>query len=413
LDTTRDQSSTVEPAYGDWFLHHFDPLAPRLATELDDTMTRMRLDCPVAHSDQHGGFWFLTRYEDVLTVLQDWETFSSAQGLTVPATSTVFPHLPGDVDPPVQRLYRRLINPYLTPAAVAQWEEPTRAVANRLIDQFSDAGQCDFMSDFATPYPALTFFDFALHAPRDAIPWLQDVAAAATNPTHPRNRESWEEFTSWIDGFVEQRRQQAPCGDIVDAIIGAEVDGRPVTQREVIGMLQQLIEGGLETTSGALGMCMLRFCEDPAIPELLRRKPELVSEAVEELLRLDTPFLCIGRTATTDTEIGGHRIKQGDKVLVSWASANWDEAEFPSPGTFDPQRPKKRHLTFGAGPHRCVGSNVARLNLRVAIELIVDRLDDIRLQDCKEPIPFHIAYNRTPLTVPISFASRSRPVSDP
>jgi cytochrome P450 len=157
---------------------------------------------------------------------------------------------------------------------------------------------------------------------------------------------------------------------------------------------------------------MLRFCEDPAIPEMLRHKPELVSEAVEELLRLDTPFLCIGRTSTADTEIGGHQIKQGDKVLVSWASANWDETEFPAPGKFDPQRPRKRHLTFGAGPHRCVGSNVARLNLRVAIELIVGRLDDMRLQDSSQAVPFHIAYNRTPLTVPISFAPRFSPHQD-
>ena len=409
MDTTSRQSSTEEPAQGEWFAQHFDPLAPRLAMELDETMTRMRASCPVAHSDRHGGFWFVTRYEDVLTVLQDWETFTSAEGLTVPPTNPVFRHLPGEIDPPLQRLYRRVINPYLSPAAVAEWEAPTREVANGLIDRFVDAGTCDFMADFATPFPALTFFDFALHAPRDAIPWLQQVAAAATTPTHPRHRESWEEFTDWIDNFVTERRNQSPREDIVDAVIGCEIEGRPIAQQEVIGILQQLIEGGLETTSGALGMAMLRFCADPSMPALLRAEPELIPEAVEELLRLDTPFLCIGRTATTETEIGGQRIEPGDKVLVSWASANWDNAEFPSPETFDPHRPKKRHLTFGAGPHRCVGSNVARLNLRVAIQLVVDRLDDMRLQDPREPVPFHVAYNRMPLSVPIAFASRSRP----
>lgn len=398
-----DGSSIVNSGHDEWFVHHFDPMSPVLAANLHETLVHMRTHCPVTHSDQYGGFWVVTGYEDVLKVLQDWKTFSSADGLTVPAASPVFPHLPGEVDPPSQRLYRQVINPYLTPAAVAKWEEPTRDVANGLIDRFIDAGKCDFMADFATPFPAVTFFDFALHAPRDDIPWLQEVAIAAVTPTHPRNRESWEEFTNWIDRFVEQRRKEAPRGDVVDAIITAEIEGRPITREEIIGLVQQLVEGGLETTSGALGMVMLRFCEEPEIPELLRRDLELIPEAVEELLRLDTPFLCIGRTATTDTDIGGHRIKKGEKVIVSWASVNRDEAEFPSPTTFESHRLRKRHLTFGAGPHRCVGSNVARMNLRVALEALLTRLHDVRLQDGTEPIPFHSAYNRKPLVVPITF----------
>jgi cytochrome P450 len=393
---------------GDWFVEHFDPMSPVLAGRLHDTLTHMRTTCPVAHSDQYGGFWFLTRYDDVMSVLQDTVTFTNTEGLTVPTGKAVVPNLPEEVDPPLHRMYRKVINPYLTPAAIERWQEPTRAVADRPIDNFIEVGRCDLMADFATPFPGLTLFEFVLNAPREHIPWLQEVATAAAVPTNPRHKEAWQEFFDWINEFIEDRRRNAPRGDVVDAIIAAEIDGRPITQDEIVGIMQQLVQGGLETTAGALGQFVLRFCVQPDIPALLRRQPDLIPDAVEELLRLDTPFLCIGRTATRDTVIDGHHITKGDKVIVSWASANRDESEFPSAATFDPGRPTKRHLTFGAGPHRCVGSNIARLNLRVAVEQIVHRLDHIRLQEDAGPISFHSAYNRAPLKVPIAFTPGPR-----
>ena len=191
-------------------------------------------------------------------------------------------------------------------------------------------------------------------------------------------------------------------------MLTADIDGRPITDQEIIGVIQLLILGGLETTTGSLGQFMIRFAHQPEIPALLRERPEIIPAAVEELLRLEPAFVAIARTATCDTEIGGHAIKQGEKVLISWASANRDEAEFPSAETFDPNRSTNRHLAFGAGPHRCAGSNLARLNLRVALEELVRRLDDVQLQEGAEPIPFHSALNRAPLTVPITFTPGSR-----
>jgi cytochrome P450 len=155
-------------------------------------------------------------------------------------------------------------------------------------------------------------------------------------------------------------------------------------------------------------MIMVRFCNEPAIPELLRSRPELIPDAVEELLRLDGPFAFIGRTAMRDTELGGTPIREGDKVLISWISANRDEGEFPEAATFDLERASNRHVAFGAGPHRCAGSHLARLNMRVALERLVERLPDIRLQDPAEPIPFHSAYNRSPVSVPIAFRPGER-----
>ncbi len=152
---------------------------------------------------------------------------------------------------------------------------------------------------------------------------------------------------------------------------------------------------------------MTRFCNEPHIPSWLRTKPELIPAAIEELLRLDGPFIAIARTATRDTEIGGHKIKNGEKVIIYWASANRDVAEFSSPDMFDLDRGSNRHLAFGVGPHRCAGSNVARLNLRIGLEELLRRLDGVALQTGAE-MHFHTTFTRAPLAVPITFTPGPR-----
>ena len=147
---------------------------------------------------------------------------------------------------------------------------------------------------------------------------------------------------------------------MVDAVLAAEIEGRPITDHEVLGVVQLLIFGGLDTTAGARPVHDRFCCREPAIPELLRRRPELIRSAVESLVRLDPPFIAVARTATCDTEIGGQRIRAGQRVLVYWASANRDEAELPRACAFDLDRAASRHLSFGAEPHRCLRSSLAR-----------------------------------------------------
>jgi cytochrome P450 len=189
---------------------------------------------------------------------------------------------------------------------------------------------------------------------------------------------------------------------VVDAIIAASIDGRPITEDEIIGSVQLPILGGLETTAGALGLTLLRFCEQPEIAALLRAQPELIPDAIQELLRLEPSFVSVGRTAVRDTELAGQPIKAGDKVLIHWASANRDSGEFADPDVFDPGRERNRHLSFGVGPHRCLGSNLARMNLRIALEELLRRMDDIRLAD-GAGIRYHAGLTRSPLSVPITF----------
>lgn len=333
-----------EPLSDDWCEHHFNYLAPEFAQQIHPTLDRMRTRCPVTHSDERGGFWVVTRYEDVLRIAQDWETFSSELGVAIPDTQMVTKAIPEHIDPPLHREYKRLINAWFTPAVVAGYVEPTRALVTRLIDDVIEAGRCDFMADIAQPFPGLAFFELVLNAPPEQVTEVAHLAQRASVPTNPDSRESWQALNAWIMDFVASRRAGAPRNDVVDAVLAAQIEGRPITEEEILGLILLLILGGLETTAGALGQFMLRFCREPEIPALLRAQPELVPAAVEELLRLEDPFLAIGRTVRHDTEIDGQQVKADEKVLLSWASANRDESEFPDPHAFDLHRERNRHL---------------------------------------------------------------------
>ncbi|MBL7496812.1 cytochrome P450 [Frankia sp. CNm7] len=386
----------------EWCLREFNHVAPELAPVLPETLARMRSLCPVAHSEAHGGFWVVTKYEDVLRVAQDWETFTSTEGLNIPPYRGSVRNIPVEVDPPEQRVYKRMVNAHLTPKAIAHWEEPARALVTQLIDGFIERGECEFMDEFARPFPSVTFFDLALHAPRDEIAQVAEMASVSSVPNHPRAKEGWAGLSAWITNLLKERRGGPPRGDVVDAVLAAEHEGRPLDEAEAVGIVQLLVLGGLETTAGALGLTMLRFTRHPEIPALLRAEPERIPSAVEELLRLDSPFSAIARTATRDVELGGRQVKAGDKVLLYWASANHDADEFTDPDAFDAARSPNRHVAFGAGPHRCLGSNVARLNLRVALEELTRRLDDIKVADDSE-IHFHNTLTRAPNSLRIAF----------
>ncbi|MBL7488238.1 cytochrome P450 [Frankia sp. AgB1.9] len=406
MDTTAASADPVGTTIDDaWVEHHFDHQSTELANDFHPTLARTRSRCPVTHSDQYGGFWVATGYEEVLGVAQDWETFSSAQGITIAQTEkhTI---LPVTIDPPLQREFRRVINPYFRPVVVAEWEKVTRDLVNRLIDDFIERGECEFMDAFARQLPGLSFFDFALHAPKEDLAQVNEWAMLTSKPV-PEARDALFKLAGWISELITERRRTGPRGDVVDAVLAAEIEGRPITDIEAIGTIHLLILGGLDTTAGVLGMAMLRFCAHPEIPELLRNRPDLLTNAVEELIRLDSSFISVARTATKDTEVGGCPIKAGEQVLMYWAAANHDENEFEDPETFDPERARNRHIAFGAGPHRCAGSNLARMNLRIAVEEIVSRLRDIRLAPDAD-IHWHSTYNRAPLEVPITFTPGPR-----
>jgi cytochrome P450 len=392
-----------------WLIDHFDYLSHDLSNDLHGPLARLRRLQPVAHSDAHGGYWVVTGYEDVLRTAQDWQTWSSEidGGVGIPASGSAPAAIPETIDPPLHREYKRLINAWFTPAVVAPYEEATRAIVTRLIDGFVDDGECDFQSAFAQPFPGLAFFELVLNAPPDAAAEVNAHATAAALPTTVNRAEHWMALSGWISEFLDERRRAPRRHDVVDAVLHAEIEGRPITEGEVAGIILLLLLGGLDTTAGVLGGIMIRFSEQPKIPALLRDRPDLLPTAVEELVRLDGSFVGIGRTARHDTELGGCPVKAHDKAYLSWASANRDETEFPNPDAFDLERSRNRHLGFGAGPHRCAGSNLARLNLRIAVHELVQRLDAIELQIPASEVPWHLGFARAPMQVPIRFRRRA------
>jgi cytochrome P450 len=247
-----------------------------------------------------------------------------------------------------------------------------------------------------------------LNAPADELDEINRLSTIASTPTTAEARDARKQMIMWITDFVERRRNEPPKGDVVDGVINATIDGREITQQEIIGIIQLLLFGGLDTTAGALGSIVIRFCREPELVALLREQPELIPEAVEELLRLEGPFIFIARRAMKDVEIGGQLIKEGDPVLLSWVSANRDENEFACPHAFDLDRASNRHIAFGAGPHRCAGSHLAKSNLRIAIEEIVNRMGDLRLAVPEGEIEFNSAFSRAPKSVPLTFTPGPR-----
>lgn len=391
----------------EWYSQHFNHFSPELGADPAATLAQMRAGCPVARSDEFGGFWVATKYKDIQRIALDWRTFSSEQGIIVPhipMDSLKIRAIPEQLDPPLQRVFKDLIAQHLSAEKVAANEAATRVLIDRHIDQFIERGECEFMTEFAEAIPGAVLFDNYLNAPKEDLEELGQLARAASVPMSEEGQAKRLLILDWVRAFIEQRKQGERKADLVDTIIHADINGRPITDDEMLGVIQLLIFGGLDTTAGALGHMMVRFCRQPEIPELLRAKPELIPAAIDELLRLDSPFIFIARTLTEDTEFQGCPMKAGEQVLISWQSANHDEEVFTNPMQFDLERSDKRHMAFGTGPHRCSGANLAAFNLRLSIEHLLQRLDDIRLVD--DTIGYHSGFSRAPKAVPIRFTPR-------
>ena len=191
----------------EWVQDHFDYVSDELAHDLHGTLARARELCPITHSDAWGGYWVATKYEDVLRIAQDWDTFSSQLGVTIPQNDSIALAIPEHIDPPIHREYKRLINAYFTPAVVAQYEDRTRALVHRLMDDFIEKGECDFQEAFAVPFPAMAFFEFVLNAPSDEVVRLSELSTGASNVTNPDSAACWKGLTDWIDIFLEQRQK--------------------------------------------------------------------------------------------------------------------------------------------------------------------------------------------------------------
>ncbi len=378
----------------------YSPFMPELQEDPNPYFDRLRAECPVAHSDQLGGFWVLSRYEDVHFALQRHDLFSTTRGVGFSAETftRLGPDLPLQVDPPEHGKYRTILNPLLSPAVMAARESIIRDFAGRLLDPVVTRQRCDFLQDFAIPFPSEIFVDL-MGLPKSELEtflaWKDEIIRADT-PEKVRRaygtvKLELEEYFTAI--YEERRSSDDPGDDLMGGMLKARYDGeRPLDLAEFVGTACLVWGAGLDTVTAQLSLAIEHLARHPDQRDMLVRDPGLIPAAIEELIRF---FGLVNscRVATQDVELGGAQIKAGDRVQVLFGAAGRDPEQFPEPYELDFTRQPNRHFGFGAGAHRCVGSHLARLELRVAMEEIHRRIPNYRL-DPSMPVVHHFGMVR-------------------
>ena len=337
--------------------------------------------CPLAYSPHHGGFWAIYGYEALYDAVQDAGLFSSTHSTEhpkgVPAAPYPDPLIPIDYDGPLVHEYRRVVLPRFSPRG-AQADEPrTRALATELIDGFIDRGEVDLTQELLTPLPARLILEI-LGWDATAWPqWIEWIHATVHDRAEQPERaaEGVTNILVNIAAEIEKRRHGAASGAFSD-ILEAEIDGRPMTDDEVISFAFLLLLGGMDTTAGLTGNVILELDRRPDLRQRLIDDPSLIPNATEEFLRYDSPAFGLYRTVTRDAEFHGQQLCKGDRVLMMYPAANRDPAAFDDAEEIDFDRTAIRHMAFGLGSHRCLGSNHARVMFRVMLEEILARLPD-------------------------------------
>lgn len=359
---------------------HFDHYAPGHAQTMRSRYADLRQHCPVMHSQCYDGFWVLSRYRDVNRALQDHRTFSSASGITIPPLAFGIPGIPTESDQPEHTHYRRVLWPFLTPAAVAGYEDVVRRSVTELINEFIETGEADVMEQLAKPVPALVtgqFFGFTPEQGRHIYDLLDAVtteSAGDLEQAHAAACELMEILQSSLDVAREH-----PGNDVSSAIVTYDYEGKTFTNDECLGLLMTAIGGALATTVAAIGFAVHLLWRYPDQRRRLIEHPELVGSAVEEVLRLEAPGNALARTLTRHCEVDGVTLEPGDRVLLLVDSANYDNTAFEDAEQFKVDRPKNAHLTFGHGIHKCEGQHLARLELRVVIEELLRRIPEYEI----------------------------------
>lgn len=385
-----DEPVDAETFYRDHY-NHYDP---RETAMRETAIGDLAVKCPVTHSDAWDGYWVVNDYELAKSVYQDWETFSSTgHRHPAPKAEGQFAMPPIDYDPPVQLDFRRLLNPWLTPARVAEAEPQIRELVTELIDGFIEDGKCDFYDMFSRRFPARMLYRTVLNIDESEVDKVKDWTETVfgSDPTALEVPEAQANWNAWTIEMCKKRRSEPRRDDLLDAIVHATVAGRSITDQELIGCFQLVIAGGFGTTSDSLSNVMLRLAKDPDLQARLRGDPSQIPRVMDEFLRFDPPVTGLGRRCTRDTVLGGQELKENERVYVNFHAANRDPSEFAvegeqCPNTLDVDRGRNRHLSFGIGVHRCVGSNVARQNMRVALEEILPRLGEFSLSPGEEAV---------------------------
>ena len=385
-------------------VENFDIHDPRLVDCFYETLERMRRKGPVHFSSAHGGHWIVVGHEEVTKAARDWRRFSSAAGVVLAGTKPQ-KFVPVEYDPPQHQAFRRLLNPHFSSEAAEQYEADLRRFANRLIDDFEGRGSADLSADYAKPMAAHFFFtQFLAFSAEDAALCEAATNQAMFSTSMEEQLDGFKRLDEIVRKIVDSRRGQPSNNGFIDTLRTSEVDGRPVTEEELIGMIQLLIVGGDDTAVHTIGNILLLLGRNPLLRDRLRQDFSLFPSVMEESIRHMPPAVSIMRTVTQDTELGGQQMRAGEKVLLVWPSANRDEAVFEDADHFLLDRPNvRKHIAFGGGVHKCIGEWFARSIVSVATRTILDRIPDFEVpKDAR--IEYRMGQSRGPTKVPAFFS---------
>jgi cytochrome P450 len=327
---------------------------------------------------QHGvPGWVVTRHALIFEIAQDTETFvTRGQSGFSQLMGEDWDMIPLEKDGAEHLAFRTLMNPIFAPRRVARIEASARDVAAELIAALAPQRGCEFMSAFAYPFPVSVFLSL-MGLPLGDAPLFRGWAHGLLHGRAEQRVEGAFAIKRYLEGVIAKRRAQ-PTDDLVSLAVTGQVSGRPLTDDEMMGMCFLLFVAGLDTVASVLGFIVKHLAAHPADQEALRSEPGLRAGAIEEFLRAFSPATSY-RTATRDLDFHGVRIKAGDRVALCWALASLDAREHARPDEVDIRREGVRHITFAAGPHRCIGSHLARRELKIALDLMLDRLPPFRL----------------------------------
>jgi cytochrome P450 len=391
----------------DW-ASDFDVLDPQYIANPFDIWDDLRSRCPIAHTDRRGSTWLPTRYDDVTAIAHDIEHFSSLKVAVIPVDDGQGggPQLehglpPISSDPPLHTWTRRLLLPWFSHRRVEGYVPLTRQLCRGLLDGFAEAGHADAAADYAQQIPVRVIAHILGVSTdmSDAFTgWVRDILEFADDAD--RRIPAAEELLNYFLSQLELRRR-APGDDLLSELLHTEVDGAPLEDSIILGIAALVLIAGVDTTWSAIGASLWHLATHPDDQRRLASEPQLMPLAMEELLRAYAP-VTMARVVASDIEFGGCPMKEGDKVLMNFPAANRDPEAFDQPDTVLLDRALNRHVAFGSGIHRCAGSNLARMELQVALEEWLLRIPAFSLDAGKE-IAWAGGQVRGPRVLPVVF----------
>ena len=404
----RPPPKTFVPPKND--LHEFSADVVESFDDAHAMFKDLRGRCPVAHSADFEGFWVLTKYDDVIRALADHETFSTAYQNVVPRVATSGRRPPLHLDPPEHTPYRRAITPLFYPERMAFWEPVVRGIVAKLLEPLVARGSCDICVDFSYRLPIFVLAEF-FHIPPEQAEKIRNIGADFNRALQVRDTAMLERTSLFLydvaRDIIALRKAEPldPGVDPTSAMLAARDDnGNPLPDDMILGTIRQLLVVGIIAPTTFTGSMAIHLARHPEHFAMLKADPALIPAALEELLRLYTPYRGFARTAKRDIEIGGRSIKKDEPIALAFTSANRDPDAFEDPDSFRLDRQgHKQHMAFGRGPHQCAGAPLARLMLRVTLEELIARTDGWELTG---PTPMTTWPEYGPLSVPVRFRDR-------